>query len=576
MLKRLLAMLAVLMAVSATGNADPTPDDSKPPALKPLRLEISLRSNPCDPQIHVTPELAMTCFDPLFIWQASADGPVLKPCLAADWPEYSDDGLTCIIRLRDSACFEDAVPHELWREHYKEYPEDRRRDLTSSDVLFTLKRAAKYRNFNAYVLIEGLISGLDDIPATTKRPEYRMNWDESDEAFEPEGIELIDDQTLRIRLTRPTRLLPVWLANPCFCIVSPSFLRQGDEDRFALSLDHPRQTSGPFAWQMKSGASWHFEPKPGTTFAARSIQDSKPYYASVLAGLNNDKLDYALGFSIPVTVQPDEVDPRVRPVPLELMYYLAFNMKDKVWGAMDPDGRALRHAVSAAIDRKGLAETWSPDSLWGATASKDALPARRGIEQLGKPESWSQGTSAEARAILKGTAYEKVQEGHLKMIIASGGGLAEADCKILEASLKPLGVTVEWKHLSQEEFRKSVEELDADAWFAGWWSDSPHPAEFLRLLSEYHSAEETGFGLFPGGYSSDEFDSAFRLLESLDPASTSQVLINENARRAVSILERDRPYVPLVDLYTQEGVADGVVVPPLPLSTGTLLRQLNR
>ena len=37
------------------------------------------------------------------------------------------------------------------------------------------------------------------------------------------------------------------------------------------------------------------------------------------------------------------------------MFYMAFNMDDALWGALDEDGRALRKAVSLALDRAAVA-----------------------------------------------------------------------------------------------------------------------------------------------------------------------------------------------------------------------------
>jgi len=573
--RRLLIPLALLLA-STICLAGPPPKKPDPPALHPLRIALNWTKDPCDPQIHVRPLLPPVCFDPLYIWESGENGLAVKPCLAEGWPSYSDDGLTCTIRLRANAGFEDASPEQRKRDYYKEHPEERIIPLTAKDVLFTLKRAAKYRNYNSYTVIQGLIAGLEKMPAA-KWPDYRLDWDEQDDAFEPDGIRIVDERTLTFTLTRPTRLLPVWLANPCFCVVSPTFMDRDATENTHLHLDSPSHTSGPFSYGHVWNADWAFEPKaPSPALAPRHIIDDDTSYPGAIRAMDDGKLDYSFGLSIPGSVKPEERDPRIRPVPLELMYYLAFNMKDKTWGGLDTDGRALRKAVSLAFERRKFAQNWTSTSDGYAGECDSALPRRRGAAGLGGAGQWSQGSAQDARDALKDSAWEKMPEEGLKLRVATGAKLSERERATIDSSLKAIDIRIDWIILSEDEFRKSVAEGNADAWLVGWMNDSPHPAEFLRLLSSYHAMDDTGTALFPGGYSSEEFNDAFRRLEELDAAHTNLANADQAASAAIAILEKDRPYVPLVELYTHEAVAPGVRVPEIPLSCGTLIRQLNR
>ncbi|MCA8919070.1 MAG: hypothetical protein KDB68_13645 [Planctomycetes bacterium] len=541
------------------------PDTPEAPAVRAIKAAVYTPRNAEDPQLYPISLLATLCFDPLYIWEQKDGAVILKPCLAEDWPEYSDDGLSCTIRLRENAAFEDRSKKEI---------DERSMSISSADVLFTLKRAAKYREFNAYELIEGLIDGLDDMPVARRRPDHRIGWDAADTAFSPNGLEVVDDRTVRINLTRATKLLPVYLAHPNFCVVSPEFL---ERDQFAIGRSVPQFTSSPFEYRSEAGADWCFdwrtERTPSAGAATLLIKDDSVRYLETVNSLNESTLDYALGVSIPSTLEVKELDSRIRPIPFELMYYLAFNMKSETWGSLDDDGRALRTAVGLALDREGFADAWKYDGFGKATALHDVMPSRHGVHSLARPEDWSQGTIASALKVLEETEQTGAK---IRCRIGVSSGFSERDLAPLKTSLADLGVTAEFVSMSEAEFTVSVDEAELDAWIAGWLNDSPNPAVFLELFTRHGQRKASANSLFVGGYRSREYDTAFETLDGLDPATASLDDYKKYAQICLEILEADRPFVPLAEIWWHEAVAESVVAPRIPLSAGVTLRELRR
>ena len=168
-------LLATLTAIAAPDN--PKPQAPPMPAIRAMA-----------PVSHLAQEEpinfgASLLYDPLYIWEPGEKGPQLRPCLAADWPEYSEDGLTCTIRLRPGA-----------KLHYNGGSRRPRRviEIVASDIVFTLKYGAKLRNHNGYSILEGVIDGLDAIPAGRKA----TDWGALDEEFEVAGLNVVDNNTL--------------------------------------------------------------------------------------------------------------------------------------------------------------------------------------------------------------------------------------------------------------------------------------------------------------------------------------------------------------------------------------------
>ncbi len=127
--------------------------------------------------------VAVNAFDTLYAYKYLARPYALKPNLATDWPEISDDKLTYVIRIKPGVYFVDdpAFPGGIGRE------------LVAEDFVYSIKRHfdPATRPQGAW-LWQGRIVGLDE----WKRAG-------SDYSVEVEGLRALDRYTIQVRLTRP-------------------------------------------------------------------------------------------------------------------------------------------------------------------------------------------------------------------------------------------------------------------------------------------------------------------------------------------------------------------------------------
>lgn len=146
----------------------------------------------------------------------------LEPDLLVRMPELSADGLTYTFELRrgvrfiDDACF----------------PGGKGRELTSDDVLYTLRRFADGRlNAESWFELEGAVVGLDDFHAASLKAAPTDDL----AGREVAGLRKIDAQRFSIRLTRANPRFLTLLANSQFSIVPMEAVRHY-KDQFGV---HP-------------------------------------------------------------------------------------------------------------------------------------------------------------------------------------------------------------------------------------------------------------------------------------------------------------------------------------------------
>lgn len=160
-------------------------------------------------------------YDTLFMYKYLQRPYELKPNLALAMPEVSNDGLTYTIRLRPQVHFIDS----------EVFADGKGREVTAADVAYSLQRHfdPKTQSQGAW-LWQGRIRGLDQWAA-----------DGADYAQSVAGLEVVDEYTLKIHLTRPYPQLTYTLAN-AFSAVVP----QEAVDYFGPEFSRNPVGSGPF------------------------------------------------------------------------------------------------------------------------------------------------------------------------------------------------------------------------------------------------------------------------------------------------------------------------------------------
>ena len=183
-------LLALLLAsLAACGGGEPRAGNTAPGSsagLKVYRHSMDESPTSLDPvqasNVYAN-HVLINAYDTLFSYQYLARPYVLKPNLAAGWPDISADTLTYTIRLKPGVHFIDDPC----------FPDGKGREVVAADVVYSLKRHfdPATRPQGAW-LWQGRIVGLD------AWKEAGSNYDQ-----EVEGLRALDDHTLQIKLVKP-------------------------------------------------------------------------------------------------------------------------------------------------------------------------------------------------------------------------------------------------------------------------------------------------------------------------------------------------------------------------------------
>ncbi len=174
-------------------------------------------------------------YDTLYSYKYLARPYELKPNLAIDFPEISEDGLRYTIKIKSGVLYADDPA----------FPEGKGRELIAADFVYSIKRHFDPANRSQGAwLWQGRIVGIDE-------------WKEAgaDYAKDIPGLQALDKHTIQITLTRPYPQLIYTLAMGFSGIVPPEAVAEYGRE---LSV-HP-VGSGPFKLQRFDTAKAVFAP----------------------------------------------------------------------------------------------------------------------------------------------------------------------------------------------------------------------------------------------------------------------------------------------------------------------------
>jgi ABC-type transport system substrate-binding protein len=181
--------------------------------------------------------VTLNAYDTLYSFKYLARPYQVKPNLAVDLPEVSDDGLTYTIRIKqgvhfiDDPAFEDGIG----------------RELVAEDIVYSLKRHfdPSQRPAGAW-LWQGRIVGLDEWKAAG-----------SDYGEEVEGLRALDRYTVQFKLIKPYPQLVYTLAQGYSAIVPHEAV-----EKYGREMGSHAVGSGPFKVVRYDSARIVFEKNP--------------------------------------------------------------------------------------------------------------------------------------------------------------------------------------------------------------------------------------------------------------------------------------------------------------------------
>lgn len=489
--------------------------------------------------------VSSSIYEPLFDYHYLKRPYEIIPCLAAQMPEWSADGLLCRIRLRDDARFQDDAC----------FPGGKGRVLTAQDAIFSWQRIANPVNASAFwTLLERRIAGLDD---------YRRALREGVAPLpEVAGLRAVDAHTLEIRLTRPWPQLLHVLANPAMAVVPMEAVKH-------YGADFPRHPvgTGPFrlrGWDpavgvvLEKSPSFRTELYPAAGEAGDAaaglladagkrlplvdelhfhvIEASEPAWLLFLQGrldhlgVPSDHFSEVLDANWRLQGAWREKGLKVDVFPAMFLRWIGFNMADPVVGKNLP----LRRAISLAMNRQEFNDLF----LSGRCGLPHSLlPPGMKEHRADLHDPWMTFNLNAARA--QRAEAEKVHGGPLPPLTLRMGGaspLTRQIGQLFSRWLAEAGLELRVDHVEERSLAASMKDRPASLFFGdGYSMVHPDPTDlFRRFQSRTGDGEPNAFH-----YQSAAFDGMYARLEAM-PDSPERVKL---AQEMEDLLLQDLPCV---------------------------------
>lgn len=565
MLRRVLLATAALCLFAGAAAVFASPWTASPAAASERnvrRLAVRERIASVDPLNSGGPgsasyAIGINVFEPLYQYHHLRRPYTIIPCLAAALPEATNDPLTWIIRIRDDVRFHDDAC----------FADGRGRYLVAADIARTYCRIADPRSpATAWSMLAGHIVGLD-----AYRSGLADGQDGSSSAVE--GLRVIDDRTLQIRLTAPWPQMAMVMAHPGTAIVPMEAV-----ERYGFRFGTHAIGTGPYRLavlepnvrvELRRWDGWRSEPYPddggpGDAEAGLLVDAGKrmPFIDSLeFTCVQADQPSWLMfmqgcfdSVGIPSAHWSDVVGPdrgilpeqARRGMALEIFptifsRWIGFDMADPLIGGNLP----LRRAISLAIDREGFNRIFlSSRSVLPTGIIPRLLPEHR--DGLDNP--WMRFDPVEARRQV--AEAERLNGGPLPELTMRFGGQGTIQRQIgdlIRRWFADVGLRIRIDHVEEGSLRPGLRDRSAQlAWGLGYSMRIPDPVDVMKA---FRSGEA---GSNPFRYSNPDFDTLYDELLTM-PAGTERTQV---CRRMEDMLLHDLPCVVMLD-YTWVSVKHG-------------------
>ena len=445
----------------------------------------------------------------------------LEPDLLEAMPTLSPDKLTLTFHLRRGVRFIDSPC----------FPGGKGRELTSDDVLYSLKRYADGNiNSKSWFAMQGAVVGLDDYRAATVKAGPGADLTPREVA----GLHKVDAYTFTIRLTHPNALFLYALAMAPTSVV-PHEAVQFYKDRFALNpvgtgpfmatrqLDRKgviRLVRNPNYYRTYPSVGEPGDAAKGLLRDAGKrlplvdelemplIEEQQPAALKFLRGeLDWRPMDRA-NFSKMVRRDADgafRLAPEfagrfaISDVPSLETDYILVNMRDPVLGG----NKLLRQALAAAFDAQAYIDVLfnGRGRRLGSLVPYDLPGNERETGAVARPHDL-----ALARKLLAQAGYPGGQGlPPLTISFFQTHVAAHNEFDLLKAQLAAIGVQAKGVFMDQPTFTKAAENGNYQLASFGWEADYPDPEDFYQLLYGRNAPPASNWT----GYANPAYDKAY-------------------------------------------------------------------
>ena len=489
-----------------------------------------------------------------------------------------------------------------------DFPQTGTRELTAHDYVYAFRRLASPRVISPIfgVMAEHVVGmreygeqlkALDAAHANV--PMNERPWlDLRKHGFE--GVEAIDDHTLRIRVLGKYPQFRYWLAMTFTAPIpweADRFYSQPGMSEHGLSLNTWPVGTGPYMMAesiinrrhvLERNPNFRGEPYPCegeegdreaglladcgrlTPFIDRAVfhleKESVPLMGKFLQGYYDipevGRGDYGAAMTVAASDSAEKAalyadhGIQIHTTTEAQVFYLGFNWRDPVVGRGDtPEqqekNRKLRQALSIAFDWEQFIAIFLNDQ--GTPAHGPIPPGILGYQGLpeglnevvytledGRPKRRS---LDEARRLLAEAGYpdgRDAQTGRpLILHFDSAGGMGSSPMlDWMRRQLGALNIQLEVRATDYNRFQDKMRNGSAQMFMWGWVADYPDAENFLFLLYGPNSKAEGG-GENASNYRNEEFDRLFEEMRFLDDGPHKEALVH----RMIEIVQQDAPWM---------------------------------
>lgn len=503
--------------------------------------------------------------------------------------------------------------------HPNELPEQASRELLAEDYVYQLKRlASPLLECPIFPLLRTYIEGFDEFHQQLTQEVNRVREDrrqsagvlfnqETEERTNPiyldlrkynlPGVQVIDDHTLRITLTRKYPQFVYWLAMPFFAPMpweADRFYTQSAAIEQNITINRFPVGTGAYTLAvnqsnyrmiLRRNPNFHHETYPD----AGDPQDEAeglladqgkrlPFVDELVYVLEKEPISewnkFLQGYYDRATINPDSFDQVIQfdlgggldlseslrernfrllsAVNPSTRYY-AFNMLDDVVGGYDEAPRKLRQALSIALNQEEFIQIFSNGQ--GVPAQGPLPPGLFGYEggqpgmnpvvyewdaRLGQQRRKS---IAQAKRFLAEAGYPEGRDASGKQLVlffdtVALGPSSKATLDWLRKQFAPLGIQLQVRATDFNRFQGKVRKGDFQIIRWGWNADYPDPENFFFLLYGRNGQAQYQ-GENHANYANPRFDGLFRQMENMSNSPERLALIRE----MVEIVQEDAPWI---------------------------------
>jgi oligopeptide transport system substrate-binding protein len=497
---------------SGAGSAAPTTDMAEDQTLiwpggatDPPTLDPNLASDSASIQV-------LTSVQRPLLWFTDQLELTTEGGLAEDY-EISEDAQTITFTLKEGIAFSNGDP------------------ITAEDFVYSWKRTIDPRTAAPYSYVLADVVGAGDVLAlaSEENPSDR----EIEEALDAVGLRAVDDRTFEVSLSRAASyflyVTTIWVTVP----VQQSWVELGEDFTEAENY----VASGPFmldTWShdeeiiLVPNPEWYGEAPMLQQIRITMGADPDGVYRQYQA----DEVHIAAvpGANAEQVRADENLNAQAITGDVLCTYYLGFDMNPEDGDESPVENKALRHAISQAVDREGLIDTVRQGI--GRPADSFVPVGMPGHEDYGFGLEYD----VEAAEANLATALEELDISDASEITLTLGVNADAGhepiMEFIQANLQEtLGINVELEAQEWSVYLQTIDENPQDMYRLGWCTDYPHPNNWLYDVWSCDTAR--------GGYCNEEMDELLAEAQ-VTPALEDQLPLYEQAQ---TMLVEDAPAV---------------------------------